>query len=79
MELSQLKLNDKIKLELIQPHIKCSGRGDVKCYYRGKVSIVNKDIIGVIFKYKGKNIEALYSISRNEFYNEELKDIKIKI
>lgn len=27
----------KVKLKLIQPQIKCSGREDVTCIYRGKV------------------------------------------
>lgn len=43
MGLQQLKLGDKVKLELKQPPIKCVGRKDVVCHYRGKVVEIHKD------------------------------------
>lgn len=77
MELKQLQLGDKVKMKLIQPKIKCSGRDTVECFYRGKIIHVPKFNAYLIeFKFKGKIIRDWYYINFG-FRNKELKDIKI--
>lgn len=80
MVLQQLKSGDKIKLQLIQPQFKCSGRDDVTCRYRGKVLEVLDDSYLIEFKYNKNLRRELYYISGNlinGFLDEELNDIKI--
>ena len=67
----------KVKMVLKQPPIKCSGRDDVTCYYRGKI-IDESDVDYLIeFKHNGEVKKELYHKSHG-FYNVELSDIKIK-
>lgn len=80
MVLQQLKSGDKVKLQLIQPNFKCSGRDDVTCRYRGRVVDVLDDSILIEFKYNKNLIRELYYFSGSlgvGFFNEELRDIKI--
>lgn len=80
MVLQQLKSGDKVKLQLIQPQFKCSGRDDVTCRYRGKVLEVLDDSYLIEFKYNKILRRELYYISGNlinGFLDEELNDIKI--
>lgn len=82
--------NQKVKLELVQPKIKCNGRDDAKCYYRGVVTEGNRGwdhLIIIKFKYKGQIVEELYDLSINKFVPSlganllliySIKDIKIK-
>lgn len=76
--LQQLKLGDKVKLKLEQPKIKCSGRSEVNCFYRGKIIETYENSYNVVisFKYKGKLLEKTYN-KFSGFEEEELKDIKI--
>lgn len=80
MDLQQLKSGDKVKLQLIQPQFKCSGREEITCFYRGKVIEKLDDCILISFKYKKEKIQSLYYISGSlspGFFEEEIKDIKI--
>lgn len=82
MELQQLKLGDKVKLQLIQPQFKCSGRDEVTCFYRGKIIAKLEDSLLIEFKYNKEIKKELYYISGSlyeGFFSEELKDIKIII
>lgn len=67
----------KCKLELIQPYIKCGGRDDVKCHYRGKIIGCGDNCFIIQFKYKGEVIERLYYLDGTGFHEDELKDIKL--
>lgn len=81
MEKSQLTLGSKVKLKLVQPNIKCSGRDDVTCYYRGKIIETLEDSVFIEFKYKGRLERELYYSNLSDlgigFYKEEFRDIKI--
>ena len=78
MELQQLKLGDKVKLQLIQPQFKCSGRSNVTCFYRGKVTgYFDDNSIFIEFKYKGIKQNTIYSLKFEKFLDKEFKDIKI--
>lgn len=64
MDLSQLKLGDKIKLELKQPTIKCAGRKNVICHYRAKlVEILENDLV---FEIKVFGQEKLITFNKNK-------------
>lgn len=76
--LQQLRFGDKVKLQLIQPKIKCSGRNEVKCFYKGKVVDEKQFNIKIEFKYKGEIIEHWYNVITDSFSEDYLKDIKIK-
>jgi hypothetical protein len=78
MELQQLKLGDKVKLQLIQPQFKCSGREEVTCFYKGKIIDETIDKFKIEFKYKGKLVSDWYHIPLNGFlHNKQWIDIKI--
>lgn len=81
MEKSQLTLGSKVKLKLVQPNIKCAGRDDVTCYYRGKIIEILEDSVFIEFKYKGRLERELYYSSLSDlgigFYKEDFRDIKI--
>lgn len=69
----------KVKMELIQPEIKCSGRDTVSCYYKGKVidTFDSPNMIQIKFKYKGETIHEWYNLDNQRFNRNELSDIKI--
>ncbi len=67
----------KCRLVLTQPDIKCGGRGDVSCHYRGVIEKVNGDLLTITFKYKGETLTEDYHIHLG-FINEEISDIKLK-
>ena len=71
------KLPRKCKLELRQPYIKCGGREDVTCTYRGKIVSEFKDDYIIEFKYKGIKRRVTYN-KVNGFPLAELQDIKLK-
>ncbi len=80
MVLKQLKLGDKVKLQLIQPMIKCSGRDNITCFYRGRIIEKLEDSLLIEFKYNREIKRELYYISgplSYGFYLQEIKDIKI--
>lgn len=78
---AQLISGSKVKLKLVQPNIKCIGRDDVTCHYRGKIIETLEDSILIEFKYKGKLERQLYYFNfpnlGEGFYKESLRDIKI--
>ena len=65
MDLQQLKLGSKVKLKLIQPSIKCSGRDDVAFQTRGKIIDLSEDYIKIEFKSKGELISVLFDKKGN--------------
>lgn len=77
MELQQLKLGDKVKLQLIQPQFKCSSREEISCFYRGKVIIIPPfNSVMIEFKYKGEIIREWYQENLG-FRRKDINDIKI--
>ena len=72
-----MEVGQKVKMKLIQPAIKCSGRGDVSCHYRGKVVALQFGYALIEFKQYGEVIEGHYDLVSKEFKEEEYKDIKI--
>lgn len=77
MELQQLKLGDKVKLKLIQPQFKCSGREETTCFYRGEIVIIPQfNSVMIEFKYKGKIIREWYQENLG-FRRKDINDIKI--
>lgn len=80
MELAQLQLGSKVKLQLIQPYIKCSDRDTITCYYGGKIIGRSFHFIVIEFKYNKNIIQEKYYFPLNGkegFLKEELQDIKI--
>ncbi len=68
----------KVKLKLIQPEFKCSGRKDITCYYRGEIINENYGWYLIKFKYKGELIKQWYRYINDEgFEKEELHNIKL--
>ena len=61
----------------MQPLLKCSGRQDVVCYYRGFVEDVVEDVAHISFKRFGEKVTEEYDLVKEEFVKEELKDIQI--
>lgn len=76
-----MKVGDKVKLDLIQPEIICEGRKRVSCTFRGKITGISLDckIISIKFKYQNKEVEKFYDIETNEFLDQTLKDIKLRM
>lgn len=72
-------VEQKVKLKLSQPRIMCSGRAVVECYYRGRVRTVSLDgkRASIYFKYDGIHAEYPYDCEKQEFIDNELKDIII--
>ena len=74
----------KVKLELRQPLLKCSGRDDVTCYYRGRIVDSCLEYIRIQFKYKGELVTKTYWLSDTEeephrgFTEPEFEDIRLK-
>lgn len=77
MEKQLQKYPKKCKLVLVQPFIKCGGRDDVSCYYRGTILEENGDILKIQFKYKGRLITEEYH-KETGFDNHFIEDIKLK-
>ncbi len=78
MDLSQLKLGDKVKLELKQPTIKCAGRKNVICHYRAKLMEITED--NLIFEIKVFGQEKLITFNKNMkiCITPGFEDLKIK-
>ena len=76
MELLQLQLNSKVKLKLVQPAIKCSGRDEVTCYYRGIVESKFDHLIQIKIKSKGEEHFLIFS-DYNKCLTPGFEDIKI--
>lgn len=72
-----LTLGKKVKLKLTQPAIMCSGRKNVECYYRGVVTGLNETHARIQFKRYGEDVEHFYDLDKDEFVDDELKDIQI--
>jgi len=73
-----MTINQKVKMKLVQPKIKCSGRDDVSCHYRGIVThVILPGFVTIKFKQHGQWIEALYNEHAQQFDKEEYKDIKV--
>lgn len=78
MALQLLTLGDKVKLQIIQPYIKCIGRSNVDCYYRGKVVEDWGDEFVVQIKSYGKDTRVLFSRKTGNCLTEGFKDLQIK-
>jgi hypothetical protein len=81
-QLLSLKVGDKVKLQLIQPEIKCVGRDDVTFFTKGKVtftSFKNEPYFMTIeLKYKGVIYDKLFIINHTpKFSDKEFEDLKI--
>lgn len=68
-------MSRKVKMVLVQPEIKCAGRDDVVCHYRGRVVEESEDGMLIKFRHKGQTIERWYG--PNGFEEPELADIKV--
>lgn len=79
MKSEQLTLNQKVKLRLIQPKIKCAGRDDVTCHYRGKVIRINESLHEALITFKMYGVEVIgsYDLQAKQFRNPEFKEIRI--
>lgn len=75
--LQQLSLGVKIKLKLVQPKIKCSGRDDVTCFYRGKIVEELPDVWVVQFKSYNQTIKAIFDKKTYICLTENYQDLKI--
>ena len=67
----------RVKMQIIQPSLMCSGRRETTCYYRGRVIEVidNKAIIS--FRRYGELISAEYDLIKDTFIDPEFEDIKV--
>ena len=77
MALRQLKLGNKVKLSLIQPQIKCSGRDDVTCFYRGKVVEVNPNDWVIEIKRHSEIIRVKFDNKYGFCLTDEFEDLQI--
>lgn len=66
----------KIKFELIQPHIKCDGRSDITCYYRGKVLQEDEEKLICLIKVYGQDTLITFNKKENKVEDEEFQDLK---
>lgn len=78
MGLQQLKLNDKVKLELKQPPIKCSGRKDVVCHYRGKVVEIKDNKITIQIKVFGQETLVIFRKDYGVCITPDFEDLKMR-
>lgn len=78
MERSQQKYIRKVKLQLVQPKIKCSGRQDVSCYYNGKVVTETEDSLVIIIKVYGVDTDILYDKISKRVLTLGFTDLKLK-
>lgn len=80
MERLQLKLGDKVKMKLVQPAIKCSGRDDVTCHYRGTIIGVDlKDrFVQIEFKKYGESVNDIFDLQLGSFVHHDYKDIQVQ-
>lgn len=69
------QLPRSIKLKLVQPKIKCSGRDEVTCYYRGKVVFENENEKHILIKTRGYFQEIRFI--EDECITEGYEDLKI--
>lgn len=76
MDLQQLKLGSKVKLKLIQPQFKCSGRDDVEFQTRGKVKEVSKYWFSVEFKSRGELVTVEFD-DEGTCLTDSFRDLKI--
>jgi hypothetical protein len=67
----------KVKLKLEQPVIKCSGRDDIECYYRGKVLSESDTRMLIEFKSFGEVVAATFNKETNRFESPQWFDLKI--
>lgn len=78
MGLQQLKLGDKVRLKIIQPMFKCSGRSDVKFQTRGKITDEFMTDWFVEFRSRGKIYQELFDSSTGKCKsNIEFSDLYI--
>ena len=75
---SEQKYIRKVKLQLIQPKIKCSGRGDVTCFYNGKVIMDEPNSMIIVIKVYGKEQPILWDKINNCCITAGFTDLKIK-
>ena len=75
MDKLQLSLGSKVKIKLVQPNIKCIGRDDVVCFYRGKIVSEDDEYFTIRFKHKGLLKDFLYSKKYLIFVEESIKDL----
>jgi hypothetical protein len=67
----------KVKLKIELPVIKCSGRDDIECYYRGKVITEDDKQMLIEFKSHGEIITEIFNKESNRFENPQWFDLKI--
>jgi hypothetical protein len=77
MELQQPKYIRKVKLKLIQPAIKCSGRNNVTCTYRGRVTEDSYNWMYIQIKVYGEWQTILWSKEDNKCLTEGFEDLKL--
>lgn len=65
----------KVKFRLVQPAIKCSGREDVTCYYRGRV--IKEDGYGmhVQIKQHGQEVTIYYDKESDRVLTDDFEDL----
>ncbi len=77
MENRQLKSGDRIKMKLVQPAIKCSGRKDVVCHYRGRVIETYNQFAFIQFTKHHQEVVGCYDAFKECFIDDDYKDIKL--
>jgi hypothetical protein len=77
MESQKQEYIRRVKLKLELPNIRCSGRKDVSCYYRGKVLKETDEYMIIEFKIHGQTIKEEWDKKLNCFKPHSIQDIKL--
>lgn len=74
--MEKLQRLSKVKLELKQPQIKCSGRKDITCFYRGDVTMQTDTHMWIVIKSHGERVFLRYDKNTEKFtdLNDEFSD-----
>lgn len=68
----------KVKFKLVQPAIKCSGRDDVTCYYRGRIIEDDRFGMSVLIKQHGQEVLIYYSKEVQAVITEGFEDLVLQ-
>jgi hypothetical protein len=77
MENQLPKFIRKVKLKIVQPHIKCSGRDSISCYYRGKVIRETEHIMDIIIKVYNEETKISYDKTKDQCITFGFFDLKL--
>lgn len=65
----------KVKLKLVQPQIKCSGRDDVTCIYRGKVIKETNNKLFIEIKVYGIKNQIIFDKALQKVITQNFEDL----